>query len=240
MLGAPGSETGDVPPGTYKVDLFAVLLCLLIAFVLNRGMRSAARFETWLVYLKVAIVLLVIVVGAFYIQAGNYVPFFPFGLGGRVRGRRDGVLRRVRLRRDEHRRGGVEGLPAAHAQGDPVLAGDLDGALRAGLPGADRHGELHATSTPRRRSRRRSPTSGCRCWAAVISVGAIVGILTVLFTFLLGASRVGYSMSRDGLLPGWLSHTLADDPRADPDHLDPRHRVRRSSPGSCRSARRRS
>ena len=41
----------------------------------------------------------------------------------------------------------------------------------------------------------------------MIAVGAIVGILTVLFTFLLGASRVGYSMSRDGLLPGWLSHT---------------------------------
>jgi basic amino acid/polyamine antiporter, APA family len=49
MLGAPGSETGDVPPGTYKIDLFAVLLCLLIAFVLNRGMKSAARFETTLV-----------------------------------------------------------------------------------------------------------------------------------------------------------------------------------------------
>jgi APA family basic amino acid/polyamine antiporter len=29
----------------------------------------------------------------------------------------------------------------------------------------------------------------------------------VLFTFLMGASRVGYSMSRDGLLPGWLSRT---------------------------------
>src|ERR671921_2344141 len=68
MLGAPGSETGDVPPGTYKIDLFAVLLCLLIAFVLNRGMRSAARFETTLVYLKVAVVLLVIVVGAFQID----------------------------------------------------------------------------------------------------------------------------------------------------------------------------
>jgi basic amino acid/polyamine antiporter, APA family len=49
MLGAPGTETGGVPPGTYKVDLFAVLLCLLIAFVLNRGMKSAARFETTLV-----------------------------------------------------------------------------------------------------------------------------------------------------------------------------------------------
>jgi basic amino acid/polyamine antiporter, APA family len=56
------------------VNLFAVLLCLLIAFVLNRGMKGAARFETYLVVLKVAIVLLVVVVGVFYIDAGNYEP----------------------------------------------------------------------------------------------------------------------------------------------------------------------
>src|SRR5215213_4638002 len=31
MLGAPGTETGDVAPGSYQVNLFAVLLCLLIA-----------------------------------------------------------------------------------------------------------------------------------------------------------------------------------------------------------------
>ena len=30
--------------------------------------------------------LLVIVVGAFYIDAGNYDPFFPFGFGGAVAG----------------------------------------------------------------------------------------------------------------------------------------------------------
>ena len=35
MLGAPGTETGDVAAGSYKVNLFAVLLCLLIAFVLG-------------------------------------------------------------------------------------------------------------------------------------------------------------------------------------------------------------
>ena len=28
------------------MNLFAVLLCLLIAYVLNRGMKNAARFET--------------------------------------------------------------------------------------------------------------------------------------------------------------------------------------------------
>ncbi len=49
---------------------------------------------------------------------------------------------------------------------------------------------------------------------AIIAAGAILGILTVLFTFLMGASRVGYSMSRDGLLPAWLSKT-------DPKHHAP-------------------
>ena len=57
---------------------------------------------------------------------------------------------------------------------------------------------------------------------AIIAVGAILGILTVLFTFLMGASRVGYSMSRDGLLPALAGQDVADDPRSHPDHLDPR------------------
>src|SRR5689334_17297568 len=34
MLGAPGTESQGVAPGSYKVNLFAVILCLLIAFVL--------------------------------------------------------------------------------------------------------------------------------------------------------------------------------------------------------------
>src|SRR5680860_184708 len=32
MLGAPGTETGGVPSGSYTIDLFAAVLCLLIAW----------------------------------------------------------------------------------------------------------------------------------------------------------------------------------------------------------------
>jgi APA family basic amino acid/polyamine antiporter len=41
--------------------------------------------------------------------------------------------------------------------------------------------------------------------ADVIAVGAIIGILTVMFTFMLGVTRVWYAMSRDGLLPAWFA-----------------------------------
>ncbi|MBW0116442.1 hypothetical protein [Pseudonocardia abyssalis] len=39
----PGTESEAGAPGSHVVNLFAVLLCLLIAFVLNQGMRNAAR-----------------------------------------------------------------------------------------------------------------------------------------------------------------------------------------------------
>ena len=46
-------------------------------------------------------------------------------------------------------------------------------------------------------------------FAKVVAVGAIVGIITVLFSFSLGASRVWFAISRDGLLPAWFAHTNA-------------------------------
>ena len=206
MLGAPGSESGDVPPGTYKVDLFAVLLCLLIAFVLNRGMRSAARFETWLVYLKVAIVLVVIVVGAFYIQGGNYVPFFPFGLGGAFAGAAtvffavfgyDAMSTAAEESKDSQRH-----MPKAILY-SLAISMVLYVLACLVLTGMVNYRDINAEAA----FSAAFADAGVPVLGAVIAVGAIVGILTVLFTFLLGASRVGYSMSRDGLLPGWLSHT---------------------------------
>ncbi len=41
--------------------------------------------------------------------------------------------------------------------------------------------------------------------ATLISVGAILGIATVMFTFMFAVTRVWFSMSRDGLLPKWFA-----------------------------------
>ena len=224
MLGAPGERGGRAP----AVDLFAVLLCLLIAYRPQpRVCASAARFETWLVYLKVAIVLLVIVVGFFYIKAANYVPFFPFGLGGAFAGAAtvffavfgyDAMSTAAEESKDSQRH-----MPKAilYSLAISMVLYVLACLVLTGMQSTT------GTSTPRRRSPRRSRTVGLPGAGAVIAVGAIVGILTVhVHVPARGASRVGYSMSRDGLLPAWLSQHLADDPRADPDHLDPRRRVR--------------
>lgn len=206
MLGAPGTEPKGVDPGTYKINLFAMLLCLLIAFVLNRGMRSAARFETSLVYLKVGVVVLVIVVGAFHIDAGNYTPFAPFGIAGAFTGAAtvffavfgyDAMSTAAEESRESQRH-----MPKAimyslaismvlYVLACLVLTGMVD----------------YRDIDPTAAFSAAFDSVGLSVLGAVIAAGAIVGILTVLFTFLMGATRVGFSMSRDGLLPAWFSKT---------------------------------
>ena len=46
------------------------------------GIRESAGVNTAIVVLKVAIVLFVIVVGAFYVDPANWHPFAPYGLTG--------------------------------------------------------------------------------------------------------------------------------------------------------------
>lgn len=43
--------------------------------------------------------------------------------------------------------------------------------------------------------------------ANIIAIGAIIDIVTVLLTFMLGVTRIWFSMSRDGLLPKWFAKT---------------------------------
>ncbi|MGI8307371.1 amino acid permease [Saccharopolyspora hattusasensis] len=206
MMGAPGTEDGAAPAGSYKINLFAALLCLLIAFILNQGMKSAARFETLLVYLKVAVVLVVIVVGAFHINTGNYNPFFPFGISGAFAGAAtvffavfgyDAMSTAAEESKDAQRH-----MPKAimYSLAISMVLYVLACLVLTGMIPYQQISAESAFATA-------FADVGLPVLGAVIAVGAILGILTVLFTFMLGVTRVGFAMSRDGLLPKWFSKT---------------------------------
>lgn len=206
MSGAPGTEPEGVPEGSYVVNLFAVLLCLLIAFVLNQGMKSAARFETSLVYLKVGVVLLVIIVGAFHIDAGNWDPFAPFGLAGALTGAAtvffavfgyDAMSTAAEESKDSQKH-----MPKAIIY-SLVISMVLYVLACLVLTGMVNYTEISAEAA----FSSAFASIGLDWLGLIIAVGAILGILTVLFTFLMGAARVGFAMSRDGLLPKGLSKT---------------------------------
>ncbi|HEY8371769.1 MAG TPA: amino acid permease [Pseudonocardiaceae bacterium] len=206
MLGAPGTEPAGVAPGTYKVDLFAVLLCLFIAFLLNLGIKNSARVETFLVWLKVGVVLLVIGVGVFYINTDNYTPFFPFGVGGAITGAAtvffavfgyDAMSTAAEESKDAQKH-----MPKAIVL-SLAIAMVLYVLACLVLTGMQNYQQIDGESA----FAEAFAAVGLPGLATVISVGAVLGIITVLFTFMLGVTRVWFSMSRDGLLPKWFAAT---------------------------------
>ncbi|MER6007686.1 amino acid permease [Nonomuraea angiospora] len=198
MLGAPGTGAGHV------VDLFAAILCLFIAFLLNLGIRAAARFETSVVGIKVAVVLLVIVVGFFYINPYNYTPFFPFGVSGAITGAAtvffavfgyDAMSTAAEESRDAQRH-----MPKAIIY-SLAISMVLYVLATLVLTGMQNYREID----PESGFSSAFASVGLPGLASLIAAGAVVGILTVMFTFMLGVTRVWFSMSRDGLLPHWFA-----------------------------------
>ena len=202
MLGAPGTGSG------HKVDLFAILLCLGVAWLLNRGIKSSARIETYLVFIKIAIVLAVIVVGAFYIKSDNLTPFAPFGFGGIATGAAtvffavfgyDAMSTAAEESKDAERN-----LPKAIvlSLGIAMVLYLLAATVLTGMVNYTKLSDSAAFAFA-------FESVNLHTFARIVALGAIVGIITVLFSFALGASRIWFAISRDGLLPGWFAHTNA-------------------------------
>ncbi|MFJ2592354.1 amino acid permease [Streptomyces erythrochromogenes] len=200
MLGAPGTGAG------HRVDLFAALLCLLIAYLLNLGIRSAARFETAVVALKILVVLLVIGIGLFHIDTANYHPFFPYGVSGAFTGAAtvffavfgyDAMSTAAEESKDARLH-----MPKAIIY-SLAISMVLYVAACLVLTGMQNYRDID----PESGFSTAFKSAGLSGIADVIAVGAIIGILTVMVTFMLGVTRVWFSMSRDGLLPKWFAKT---------------------------------
>src|SRR5690606_31193990 len=64
------------------IDVFALLITFLITALVYRGINESRKASNIMVLLKVGVVLLVIVVGAFYVNSENWSPFAPNGVSG--------------------------------------------------------------------------------------------------------------------------------------------------------------
>jgi basic amino acid/polyamine antiporter, APA family len=85
ILGAPfgyDAATGAFVRTAGYVDLPAVLIVLLMTAVLVKGIQESATFNAVMVAVKLAAVLFVIGVGAFFVNPDNWSNFAPYGWGG--------------------------------------------------------------------------------------------------------------------------------------------------------------
>lgn len=68
--------TGDI------LDLPALVIIMIATFILIIGITESARFNASMVIIKITVILMVIGVGAFYVNPSAWRPFAPYGMTG--------------------------------------------------------------------------------------------------------------------------------------------------------------
>lgn len=67
--------------GTF-VDVPAIIIVFIITLLLSRGIQESSKWNIIMVFIKLAVVLLFIFVGVWYVKPDNWVPFTPYGFSG--------------------------------------------------------------------------------------------------------------------------------------------------------------
>lgn len=192
------------PAGGTYIDLPAVLIVLLLTFIVSRGGKESTRLNSIMVIIKIAVILLFVVVGAFFIKPSNWSPFMPFGFSGVITGAATAFLSYIGFdvvaTAAEEVKNPQKDLPLGIIW-SLVICSLLYIIVTAVLTGLVPYTQLDV----------KNPVAYAlqvihQDWVAgFISLGAIVGITTVLFVLLFGQSRLLFAIGRDGLLPERLS-----------------------------------
>jgi basic amino acid/polyamine antiporter, APA family len=186
------------------VNLPAVLICLLVTWILSRGTRTFGRFELIAVGIKILLILFIIGLGVFYIDTANYDPFMPAGFGAVLTGAATVFFAvfgyDAMSTAAEEAEDGRKHMPKAILL-SLVIAMTLYVAATLVLTGMQSYTDID----PEAGFASAFSSVGLPVIAGIISVFAVLSILTVMLTFLLGVTRVWFSMSRDGLLPPWFA-----------------------------------
>ena len=211
----------------------AAVIVLLLTGVICLGIKVSARVNVVIIDIKVAIVLLVIIAGLFFINVGQLSPFIPPSPApGRRRLHAGGSSRCCRIIGFGAGSFGVAGIFTAAALvffafiGFDIVATAAEETrnpqrdMPRGILGSlaicttlyvavslvhHRHGAVRQDRGGGAARRRASGRVGADAIATIISVGALAGLTTVMMILLLGQSRVFFAMSRDRLLPPFFS-----------------------------------
>ena len=181
-------------------DLPAVVINLLITYLVYRGTKESKNLSNIMVYIKLAIIALVIIVGAFYIDIDNWTPFMPNGFSGVMGGVSavffayigfDAVSTLAEESKNPQRdlpKGMIYSLVICTAV-FIVLALVITGMVSYKLLGvSDPLAEIFALK-------------GVKWMLFIVSIAAVVAMTSVLLVFQMGQPRIWMTMSRDGLMP---------------------------------------
>lgn len=183
-------------------DFPALLITLSITALVYIGIREAKIAGNIMTILKISVILMVILLGVFYVHPTNWSPFAPNGFSGVMKGVSavffayigfDALSTTAEECKDPHR-----DLPRAMIY-SLVICTILYVSLALVLTGMMNYTKLNVGD----------PLAfvfgpqGADLWfiAGIISVSAVIALATVFLVFQIGQPRLWMAMSRDGLLP---------------------------------------
>ncbi|KIQ19594.1 amino acid permease [Rhodococcus sp. MEB064] len=228
-----GTSSPVVSVGGIDVDWGALLIVIVLTVLLATGVKLSSRVSLVITAVKVGVVLLIVVVGAFYIKAANYSPYIPpavpaekesgltqslfsalTGAGGSNFGWY-GLLAAASLvffafigfdvvaTTAEEAENPQKALPRG-ILGSLLIVTVLYVAVTLVLTGMVNYTELAGESATLATA---FELNGITWAQKIISFGALAGLTTVVMVLMLGQSRVLFAMSRDGLMPRRLAKT---------------------------------
>ncbi len=211
-------------------NLVAATIVLVLTGVICLGIKVSAQVNLVMVVIKVAVVLFVIIAGLFYIKASNYSPFIPpsgsppaagaestpsllqdlgfapgsFGVTGIFTGAALVFFAFIGFdivaTAAEETKRPQRDMPIG-ILGSLAICTALYVAVSIVITGMVKYTDIKIDAPLAEAFR----SVGQPGFATLISVGALVGLTTVMMILMLGQSRVFFAMSRDRLLPPGFS-----------------------------------
>ncbi|WP_334333132.1 amino acid permease [Companilactobacillus sp. HBUAS59544] len=183
-----------------RFDLVAFIIVLVATVLLLQGLTESMKVNTIMVYVKIFVILLFVLVTVFYVKPKNYDPFLPFGVGGIGRGAAVAFYAflgfDVVSSASEEVKNPKRNMPIGIIASLLIVA-ILYSLVSLVLVGAVNYKQLNVAD----------PVShalnllNLNWVSGIVSLGAIMGMTTVLLVVIYGGTRLIFSLSRDGLLP---------------------------------------
>lgn len=188
------------------INLPAVLIIAFITFINIIGVRQSTTVNNIIVGIKLVVVLMFIALGVGHVNPSNWHPFMPYGWSGVLSGASviffayigfDAVSTAAEEVKNPQRdlpRGIIASLIIC-----TILYIVVSGILTGMVP----YLKFKTTAAPVAFALQQV---GYHWGAALVSVGAICGLTSVLLVMMFGQTRVLFAMSRDGLLLKVFGH----------------------------------
>ncbi|MGE7426551.1 amino acid permease [Bacillus thuringiensis] len=182
------------------VNLPAVIITLILAWMLSRGTRESKRINNIMVLIKIGMILLFITVGIFYVKPMNWIPIAPYGLSGVFTGGAAilfaftgfDILATSAEEVKDPKRNLPIGIIASL-----IICTIIYVIVCLVITGMVSYKELNVPEA----MAYVMEVVGQGKVAGAIAAGAVIGLMAVIFSNMYAATRVFFAMSRDGLLP---------------------------------------